>query len=99
MFAPSTLLPFIVAAFVVTLVPGITVSAVVSTALARGLAAGFWMELGAQIARLSMVVLVAAALQAVTGAVSAAFDVIKYVGAAYLLWLGWGYLTQRHTVA
>ena len=99
MFALSTLLPFIVAAFVVTLVPGITVSAVVSTALARGLAAGFWMELGAQIARLSMVILVAVALQAVTGAVSAAFNVIKYAGAAYLIWLGWGYLTQRHTIA
>ena len=99
MFAISTLLPFIVAAFVVTLVPGITVSAVVSTSLARGLAAGFWMELGAQIARLTMVILVALALQAVTGAVSAAFNIIKYAGAAYLIWLGFGYLTQRHTVA
>jgi len=99
MFALSTLLPFIVASFVVTIVPGITVSAVVSTALARGFAAGFWMELGAQLARLSMVILVAVALQAVTGAVSAAFNLIKFAGAAYLIWLGWGYLTQRHTVA
>ena len=92
------LLSFVVAAFVVVIVPGITVSAIVSISLARGMAAGFWTELGVQIGRLSMVLVVAVALEAVLGIVSAAFDVIKYVGAAYLVWLGWGYLTQRHTV-
>jgi len=93
-----TLLTFIAAAFVVTIVPGVTVSAVVSTALARGLAAGFWLELGVQFGRLSMVLIVALALEAVTGAVAAAFDVVKYAGAAYLVWLGWGYLTSSATV-
>jgi threonine/homoserine/homoserine lactone efflux protein len=92
------LLSFIVAAFVVVIVPGVTVSAIVSVSLARGMAAGFWTELGVQVGRLSMVLIVAAALQAVLGLVSTAFDIIKYVGAAYLVWLGWGYLTQRHTV-
>lgn len=92
------LLSFIIAAFVVVIVPGVTVSAIVSVSLARGMAAGFWTELGVQLGRLSMVIIVAVALQAVLGVVSAAFDVIKYVGAAYLVWLGWGYLTQRHTV-
>jgi threonine/homoserine/homoserine lactone efflux protein len=92
------LLSFVVASFVVVIVPGITVSAVVSTALARGLAAGFWLELGAQVARLTMVLVVAVALEAVTGAITAAFDVIKYVGAGYLAWMGWGYLTSTRTV-
>lgn len=92
------LVSFIIASFVVLIVPGITVSAVVSTALARGLAAGFWLELGAQLARFSMAVLVAAAVQAVSEAVAASFDVIKYAGAAYLVWLGWGYLSERHTL-
>lgn len=99
MIALPTLLAFTVAAFVVVLVPGITVSAVVGTALARGFAAGLWMELGAQLARLSMVILVAVALAAITGVVSAAFDVIKYAGVGYLLWIGWGYLTRRHSLA
>jgi threonine/homoserine/homoserine lactone efflux protein len=76
------------------MVPGITVSSVVGTALARGLAAGLWMELGVQFGRLTMVGVVAAALELVTGVVSAAFDVIKYAGVAYLIWLGWGYLTR-----
>lgn len=92
------LLSFIVAAFVVVIVPGVTVSAIVSVSLARGMATGFWTELGVQLGRFSMVLIVAVALQAVLGIVSAAFDIIKYVGAAYLIWLGWGYLTQRHTV-
>ncbi|MDE2468804.1 MAG: LysE family translocator, partial [Bradyrhizobium sp.] len=38
---------------------------------------------------------VAVALEAVTGVVSALFDIIKYIGAAYLLYLGIGYLTSR----
>jgi threonine/homoserine/homoserine lactone efflux protein len=94
----SILIPFIAAAFLVVLVPGITVSAVVSTALARGMAAGFCLEVGAQIARLSMVIVVAVALEAVTGLVSAAFDWIKYAGAAYLAWIGFGYLMRRSTI-
>jgi threonine/homoserine/homoserine lactone efflux protein len=99
MFNLTTLLPFVVACFVVTAVPGISVSAMVSTALARGLAAGFWQELGAQFGRFSVVLLVAVALTAVTAAISAAFDVIKYAGAAYLVWVGWGYITKRHSIA
>lgn len=76
-------------------VPGITVSTVVSTALARGLVPAYWFEFGAGLARFTMVVVVAVALEAVTGIVSALFDIIKYIGAAYLLYLGIGYLTSR----
>ena len=88
-------MPYTIAAFVVVAVPGITVSTVVSTALARGLVPAYWFELGAGLARLTMVLVVAVALEAVTGIVSALFDIIKYIGAAYLLYLGWGYLTSR----
>jgi threonine/homoserine/homoserine lactone efflux protein len=76
-------------------VPGITVSTVVSTALARGLVPAYWFELGAALGRFSMVLVVAVALEAVTGVVFALFDIIKYIGAAYLLYLGIGYLTSR----
>jgi threonine/homoserine/homoserine lactone efflux protein len=79
-------------------VPGITVSTVVSTALARGFKPALWFELGAACARFTMVLVVAVALQAVTGIVSALFDIIKYIGAAYLLYLGIGYLTSRNGI-
>lgn len=64
------LLSFVVAAFVVVIVPGITVSAIVSVTLAHGMASGFWTELGVQFGRLSMVLIVAVALEAVLGLVS-----------------------------
>jgi threonine/homoserine/homoserine lactone efflux protein len=83
---------------VVVIVPGITVSTVVSTALVRGVAGGLWLELGASLARFTMIIVVALALEAVTGIVSALFDVIKYAGAAYLAWLGFSYLTSRSTI-
>ncbi len=79
-------------------VPGITVSTVISTALARGLKPAVWFEMGAATARFSMVLVVAVALQAVTGIVAALFDIIKYIGAAYLLYLGIGYLTSRNGI-
>ena len=79
-------------------VPGITVSTVISTALARGLKGALWFELGAACARFTMVIFVAVALQIVTGVVSALFDIIKYIGAAYLLYLGIGYLTSKNGI-
>jgi threonine/homoserine/homoserine lactone efflux protein len=89
------LIPYTIAAVVVVAVPGITVSTVVSTALGRGLVPAYWFELGAASARLSMVAVVAVALEAVTGVVSALFDIIKYIGAAYLLYLGIRYLLSH----
>jgi threonine/homoserine/homoserine lactone efflux protein len=95
----ATFIPFVIACFVVCAVPGLSVSAMISTTLARGLAAGFAQEMGAQAGRFSVVVAVAVALTAITALVSAAFDLVKYAGAAYLVWIGWRYLTQRHTLA
>src|SRR6185312_9030989 len=95
----ATLIPFVIACFVVTAVPGISVSAMVSTALARGFWAGIWQEMGAQLGRFSVVVLVAVALEAVTALVAAAFDVIKYAGALYLIYLGLKYILGHHTLA
>jgi threonine/homoserine/homoserine lactone efflux protein len=95
----SVLLTYIAASFVISAVPGISVSALISTALGRGLKAGLWQELGAQLGRLSVVIIVAVALQAVSAFVAMAFDIIKYIGAAYLVWLAWGYLTKRHSRA
>lgn len=95
----ATLLSFTVAAFVVVIVPGVTVSSIVSTALARGAVAAFLMEAGAQLGRFSMVVIVAMALEAVTGLMTTAFDIVKYAGAAYLAWLGIGYILKPQGVS
>ena len=94
----SVLVTFVVTSFIIAAVPGISVSALVSTALARGLVAALWQEFGAQLGRLSAVLIVAVALEAVGALVAAMFDIIKYAGAAYLVWLAWGYLTKRHSL-
>ena len=93
------LVSFVAAAFVVVIVPGVTVSSLVSTALARGLKAGLIMEAGVQVGRFLMILVVALALESVTRLVTSAFDIIKYVGAAYLVWIGIGYLRSRGGIA
>jgi threonine/homoserine/homoserine lactone efflux protein len=79
---------FLLAAIAICLLPGSTVTNVMSTGLGRGFRAGLAAEAGAQLSRLIIILLVAIAVDAVTGAISEAFDWIKYVGAAYLIWLG-----------
>jgi len=97
--ALAVLLPYIAASFAISAVPGISVSALISAALGRGLVAGLWQEAGAQLARFTMVLIVAIALEAISGIVAAVFDVVKYAGAAYLVWLAWGYLSKRHSLS
>jgi threonine/homoserine/homoserine lactone efflux protein len=88
MFSATTLLAYIAACLVLTIVPGPTVTVVISSSLARGTKAGLMNIVGTQIGMLSMVVVVAFGLQAVVAFVGGAFDYIKLAGAAYLIWIG-----------
>lgn len=86
--SPPELLTFILATTAVMALPGVTVSSVTGTTLGYGIGAGFAMELGAVLARLSMLVLLGLGLEIVTQAMAAAFDWVKLAGAAYLIWIG-----------
>jgi threonine/homoserine/homoserine lactone efflux protein len=88
MFSATTLLAYVVACFVLAVVPGPTVTVIISSSLARGTRAGLMNILGTQIGMLSMVIVVAFGLQAIVAFVGGAFDYIKLAGAAYLIWLG-----------
>lgn len=79
---------FVVATFAVMATPGITVSALTGSTLNHGAATGFSMELGAVLGRLSMIVVLALGLDAVSDIMVAAFDWIKLIGALYLIWMG-----------
>jgi len=79
----------------VSIVPGPSVSIVVANALGGGTRAGLLTILGTELSMLSMVVVVALGLGAVMAVVSEAFTIIKLVGAAYLIWIGWKMLTSR----
>lgn len=83
-----TFLSFLIAAFVICIIPGSAVSSVVSAGLVRGVKAGLATEAGVQIGRFCMVLLVALALEAVRSVIAAAFEWIKYAGVLYLAYLG-----------
>lgn len=89
MIDPSILLPYLLACLLFSIVPGPSVTVVVANSLAGGTRAGLATILGTEIAMLAMVLVVALGLEAVMRLVSEAFLVIKLVGAAYLIWIGW----------
>jgi homoserine/homoserine lactone efflux protein len=94
MIDPVILLPYIGACLLFSLTPGPAVTLLVANSLARGTKAGLLTALGVQLAMLPMVLIVAVGLDAVMSFVSEAFTVIKLVGAAYLIWIGFKMFTS-----
>ena len=88
MIDTAILLPYVLACFVFSLVPGPSVTVVVANSLARGTSAGLWTILGTEISMLSMVAIVGLGLSAVVAVVGEGFFWIKLIGAAYLVWIG-----------
>ena len=93
MIDPAILLPYILACLLFAVVPGPSVTVLVANSLARGTRAGLLTVLGVQVAMLMMVTVVALGLDMVMNLVAEAFTVIKLVGAAYLVWIGYKMFT------
>ena len=89
MISLSTLIPYVLACFLFSTVPGPSVTVVIGNSLSRGTKAGLLTILGTELAMFTMVLTVAIGLEAVMAAVSSAFTIIKLIGAAYLIWIGW----------
>lgn len=89
MFDLATLLPYLGACFLLAIVPGPTVTVIIANALARGTGAGLAIVAGTQAGFFIMTLVVALGMQALVAFMGWAFDWIKLVGAAYLVWLGW----------
>jgi len=70
-------------------VPGPGVFAVVAQAIARGTAPAFILLTGIIIGDIAYLVAAAAGLGLLAAKMGTLFVVVKYVGAAYLIWLGW----------
>jgi homoserine/homoserine lactone efflux protein len=90
----AILLPYVAACFLFSIIPGPSVTVVVANSLARGTKAGVVTLIGTELAMLSMVVIIALGMQAVMTIVSEGFTIIKLVGAAYLVWVGWKMFTS-----
>jgi len=80
---------FIVAALLLLIVPGPNMAIVTSHAVAHGWRAGLAAALGITLADLLMTVLVSAGLGALVMSWAPAFDLLRWAGACYLMWLAW----------
>lgn len=81
-------LAYVALCFLFAVTPGPAVLLTSGQAIARGFPAGFAVILGTQLGNLVYFVISAAGLGAVLVASEAAFALIKYAGAAYLVYLG-----------
>src|SRR5215212_9914169 len=79
---------FVLAALTIALIPGPGVLYVLARSLGGGRDEGLRSSVGTGAGGLVHVVAAAAGLSAVIATSATAFTVVKYVGAAYLIWLG-----------
>lgn len=82
------MLAFIGAAFLLIITPGPVVLYVVARSVEQGRSAGFASVLGAELGNFMHVIAAALGLSAILLSSALAFDVVKYLGAAYLIYLG-----------
>jgi hypothetical protein len=85
---PSTLALFLLAGVVLVIVPGPNILYIVARGVHQGRTAGLISALGVETGTLLHVAAAALGLSAVLASSATAFAAVKYVGAAYLLWLG-----------
>ncbi|MCD6041760.1 MAG: lysine exporter protein LysE/YggA [Burkholderiales bacterium] len=88
-------LAYIVACFVIAIIPGPTVTVIVANSLAHGPRAGLLNVAGTQLGLALMMAVLVVGLSSVIAAMAWAFELLRWVGAAYLVWLGWKLLTSE----
>lgn len=85
---PHTFVLFLGAALVLVLIPGPGVLYIVARSVDLGRRAGLLSVLGVAGGNLAQVGWAALGLSAIVASSATAFDVLRYAGAAYLVWLG-----------
>ena len=86
--ATSTWLTFLIAAWAISLSPGAGAVAAMSAGLNHGFARGYFITFGLILGIWTQVLVVGVGLGALIAASNMAFAVIKWLGVAYLMWLG-----------
>lgn len=90
------LIAFAVAATTIALIPGPAMLYVLARSLGGGREEGLRSTAGTGLGGLAHVAAAAAGLSAIIAASATAFTVVKYLGAAYLIWLGAKALLNRN---
>ncbi len=81
-------LAYILACFVLTIVPGPNVTVIVANSMAHGTRAGLLTAAGTQLGVAVVLVILLAGLTTFVETMAIWFDWVKFAGAAYLVWLG-----------
>ena len=92
-------LAYVVACFVITIIPGPTVTLIVANSLAHGTRAGLLNVAGTQLGLGLMMMVLVVGLSAVIATMGYWFDWLRFAGAAYLVWLGWKLLRSQNGFA
>jgi threonine/homoserine/homoserine lactone efflux protein len=85
---PSSLLLFVTGAVILLIIPGPAVLYIVSRSIGHGRAAGLVSATGIEVGTLYHVAAATLGLSAVLASSALAFQFVKYIGAAYLVFLG-----------
>jgi threonine/homoserine/homoserine lactone efflux protein len=88
MFDTATLLAYIAAAAVLVLIPGPGTAWIIAQSAAGGARRGVQAAVGLETATLIHALAAGLGLSAVLATSALAFEIVKYAGAAYLVWLG-----------
>ncbi len=86
---------FVISGMLLNVTPGVDFLYVLSRGASRGFGAGAWAALGIGAGCFVHITAAALGLSAVLASSASAFTVVKWVGAAYLLYMGLSMLTQR----
>jgi threonine/homoserine/homoserine lactone efflux protein len=87
-FDLTTWLAYVAASALIVIVPGPTVTVIIANSLRAGPMAGLMNVAGTQAGLILMVGVLAAGLETIVTQAGVVFDVLRLVGAAYLIWLG-----------
>jgi threonine/homoserine/homoserine lactone efflux protein len=96
--APSILWPYLVAVLIVVISPGPDNILAIGRGLSQGPMAAVLSSIGAGLGIMVHTLAAALGLSLILQTTPWAFWVVKLVGAAYLLWIGWKALTSRNLV-
>lgn len=99
MFEPSQLYFFLVASLALLITPGPAVLYIVARSINQGRIAGIVSVLGVDTANFFHASAAALGLSAILVSSALAFDIVKYLGAAYLIYLGFRKIMSREDEA
>ena len=92
-------LQFLLTAFVVVLIPGTGVVYMIAIGLGRGRIPALWAAMGCTFGIVPHLLAATLGLAALLHTSAVLFNVVKFAGVAYLLWLAWQALTQGGALA